>query len=177
MPGLRALSSDARLNSVTHDPLTELYVGHYRSLVRLAALLLDDVAASEDVVQEAYVRLASNRRLPASDKALAYLRQTVVNLSRSAMRHRQVVTRKAPLLVVDERTGTRDAMWDSLVHDELVAALRRLPNRQREVVALRYFLELTEREVADLLGLSAGSVKAYCSRGLDALSEILEAQS
>lgn len=174
MRGLRAVVTAD--DAPSPDLLTELYIGHYTSLVRLAALLLDDVAASEDVVQEAYVRLASNGRLPASDKALAYLRQTVVNLSRSAMRHRQVVERTLPVLAGREQTA-RDRMWDLLVRDEVVAALRMLAPRQREVVVLRYYAELPEREVAELLGISQGSVKAYAARGLDALAERMGAHS
>ena len=77
--------------------LTALYVKHYTTLVRLAALLLDDRGASEEVVQDAYVKMhAAWRRIDDTDRALAYLRQTVVNLARSRMRRRLMVIKHAP---------------------------------------------------------------------------------
>jgi DNA-directed RNA polymerase specialized sigma24 family protein len=76
------------------EALVALYTAHYRSLVRLAALLLHDTAAAEDVVQDAFVAMHSSwRRLRDTDKALAYLRQAVVNRSRSRLRHLKVVER------------------------------------------------------------------------------------
>jgi DNA-directed RNA polymerase specialized sigma24 family protein len=79
------------------DALTALYSEHYHSHVRLAGLLLDDVASCEDVVQEAYIRMHHSwHRLDDRDSALAYLRQIVVNLSRSGLRRRLVALRHAP---------------------------------------------------------------------------------
>jgi DNA-directed RNA polymerase specialized sigma24 family protein len=77
--------------------LTEIYLGEYRSLVRLAVLLLHDVPTAEEVVQEAFIAMHSGwRRLRDTEKALSYLRQAVVNRSRSVLRHRTVVDRNAP---------------------------------------------------------------------------------
>ena len=88
---------DSTITVSDEDLITSLYAQHYRSLIRLAALLLDEVAACEDVVQEAYIRVHNARgRLRDPDKALAYLRQTVVNLSRSTLRRRLVAARHAP---------------------------------------------------------------------------------
>ena len=79
------------------EALIALYTAHYRSLVRMAALLLHDTAAAEDVVQDAFVAMhGSWRRLRDTDKALAYLRQAVVNRARSRLRHLKVVERKTP---------------------------------------------------------------------------------
>src|SRR3954453_7179561 len=79
------------------EALVALYTAHYRSLVRIAALLLHDTAAAEDVVQDAFVAMhASWRRLRDPEKALAYLRQAVVNRARSRLRHLKVVERKPP---------------------------------------------------------------------------------
>jgi DNA-directed RNA polymerase specialized sigma24 family protein len=92
--------SDAVRSAVARDAdaaLTALYSEHYRSLVRLAALLLDDVGLCEEVVQDAYIRVhRAWGRLQDRDKALAYLRQTVVNLARSTLRRRLVALKHAP---------------------------------------------------------------------------------
>ena len=152
--------------------LEQLYAAHWRRLVRLAVLLLRDQGAAEEVVQDAFVAMHGRwRSLRDPDKALAYLRAAVVNRSRSALRHRGVVERYAagqspvtaaadaadePALIGDRRTAVLDA-------------LRALPTRQREVLALRHYLELSEAEIADTLGISRGSVKAHASRGSAAL--------
>jgi RNA polymerase sigma-70 factor (sigma-E family) len=150
---------------------TEVYLANYASLIRLAALLVDGVAACEDVVQEAYVRVAARRPKLADDaKALAYLRQTVVNLSRSSLR-RTVTARKYAERPAAAAAGPDERALDRIEQAAVLQALRRLPRRQREVLALRYYAELSEAEVADALGLSSGSVKAYASRGLDRLAK------
>jgi RNA polymerase sigma-70 factor (sigma-E family) len=164
------------LDRPERDLLNELYVGHYHALVRLAALLLDEVAASEDVVQEAYVRLASSLRLPDGETALAYLRQTVVNVARSAMRRRLVAAKHAPR-AIEDAPGADETAYEHMLRDELVIAVRSLSRRHREVVVLRYFADLTEPQTAHLLGISVGSVKGYCSRALDHLGKILADQS
>jgi RNA polymerase sigma-70 factor (sigma-E family) len=155
------------------EALAQLHRDHYRSLVRLAALLLDDVGASEEVVQDAFVRMHLGwGRLADPERAPAYLRSAVLNGARSQMRHRQVQARhlqavpppgpsaEAGALAVDE-------------HDRVVAALRCLPARQREAVVLRYYLDLSEAEMAAAMGISAGSVKTHVHRGLAALHETL----
>lgn len=156
------------------DALATLYAQHYRSLLRLAALLLDDLAACEDVAQEAFIRVHGARdRLRDPDKALAYLRQTVVNLSRSALRRRLVAMRHAPKPMPDAASAEHDA-YTLVERAEVVAALRRLGRRQREAIVLRYYADLTEAQAADLMGVSIGSVKSYTSRGLTALAAELE---
>lgn len=156
------------------DHLTETYQAHYRSLLRLAALLLDDIASCEDVVQEAFIRVhAARRRVREPEKTLAYLRQTVVNLSRSTLRRRIIGLRLLPKPMPDMASAEEGA-YDALERDELKAALRGLQRRQREVLVLRYYADLTEAQVADALGISIGSVKAYGSRGLVALRALME---
>ena len=154
------------------EALTALYAAHYRSLVRLAALLLDDLPACEDVVQEAYVRVyRSWSRVSDPNKALAYLRQTVVNLSRSALRRRLVAHRLAPR---PERTASEDAAYATVERDALVRALRTLPRREREAVVLRHVADLTEAQAAEVMGCSTGSVKGYTSRALAKLGDRLK---
>ncbi|WP_436788047.1 SigE family RNA polymerase sigma factor [Yinghuangia sp. YIM S10712] len=167
----RAADSDA---GVTVDRLTETYREHYGTLLRLAALLLDDPHSCEDVVQEAFIRVhVARHRLRDPEKTLAYLRQTVVNLSRSTLRRRLMALRLLPRPQAEEPAAEEGA-HNVLERDALVRVLRELPRRQREVIVLRYYADLTEVQVADLLGLSVGSVKAYGSRGLEALRARME---
>jgi RNA polymerase sigma-70 factor (sigma-E family) len=159
------------------DAVTHHYAAHYRSLVRLAALLLRDTAAAEEVVQDAFVAMhAAWRRLADPDKALAYLRRSVVNGSRSALRHRSVVERHPPVPPPHAASAEHGAMV-ALEHAEVMAALRRLPQRQREVLVLRYYADLSEAGIADALDISRGAVKSHASRGMAALRESLEAAS
>ncbi|MCW2814587.1 MAG: Sigma-70, region 4 type 2 [Nocardioides sp.] len=155
-----------------------LYAAHWRQLVRLSVLLVRDLGTAEEVVQDAFVALHGRwGRLREPDRALAYLRQAVVNRSRSVLRHRGVVDRHAarerlpdplpsaevPALVSDRRAAVLDA-------------LRTLTERQREVLALRYYLDLSEADIAETLGISRGAVKSHASRGAAALRALLEGE-
>ncbi|MFD5426927.1 SigE family RNA polymerase sigma factor [Streptomyces sp. NPDC127084] len=153
----------------TVDHLTETYRAHYRSLLGLAALLLDDTASCEDVVQEAFIRVHSARsRVRDPEKTLAYLRQTVVNLSRSALR-RRILGLKLLSKPMPDMASAEEGAYDQLERDALIKAMRGLQRRQREVLVMRYFADMTEAQVAETLGISLGSVKAYGSRGIAAL--------
>ena len=158
------------------EAVTNLYAVHYRSLVRLSALLVRDTALAEEVVQDSFVAMHSAwRRIADPDKALAYLRRTVVNASRSALRHRGVVERKAPAPMPDAASAEHSALI-ALEHAEVIRALSALPERQREVLVLRYYVDLTEADIADTLGISRGAVKSHASRGMSALRTSMEAQ-
>lgn len=163
-------------DAVSSEQVTSTYQQHYTSLLRLAALLLNptsDGANAEDVVQEAFIRVHSGRhRLREPEKLLAYLRQTVVNLSRSTVRRRLLGLRLLPKPAPDVASAEEGA-YATLERDALVRSLRRLQRRQREVLVLRYFADLTESEAARTLGVSVGAVKAYGSRGLVALRELM----
>jgi RNA polymerase sigma-70 factor (sigma-E family) len=154
-----------------------LYESHWRYFVRLAVLLVDDVSSAEDVVQDAFLALhrkAESLRDP--DAALGYLRTSVVNLARSVIRRRQVARKH---LKVAEPEATAGADHDVLLRDEHRAALdavRALPRRQSEVLVLRYWAGLSEREIAEALGISAGSVKSAASRGMATLQQRLGGQ-
>ena len=153
------------------EALEQLYAAHWRSLVRLAALLVRDTGTAEEVVQDAFVAMHRRwRRLRDPDKALAYLRQAVVNGARSTLRHRVVVQRHAHsegarLAVVDGPGSGVDR------RDAVRQGLATLSDRQREVLVLRYYLDLSEAEIADALGISRGAVKSHASRGAAALRE------
>ncbi len=143
-----------------------LYEDHARRLVQLARLFVDHRDAAEDIVQEAFIRLArSLHRINNPDRADAYLRSIVLNLARDhnrrgllSMRH-AMRTRDLDPGGVDETIGIGD-------HSELLGALRRLPRRQRDCVALRYLLDLPVAEIATTLDLSQNSVKTHLKRGL-----------
>ena len=156
------------------EALTVLYAAHYRRLVRLAALLLDDVGTSEEIVQDAYVKMhAAWRRIRDPHAAEAYLRTTVVNLARSRMRHRQVAERHPAKPMPDAASAEHGAL-ELLERQEVIRGLRRLPVRQRECLVLRYYADLSEAQIADAMGISTGAVKSHASRGMAALRAALE---
>lgn len=178
IPSPRAGADDTVMAAgTTVDHLTETYRAHYRSLLGLAALLLDDTASCEDVVQEAFIRVHSARkRVRDPEKTLAYLRQTVVNLSRSALR-RRILGLKLLSKPMPDMASAEEGAYDQLERDSLIKAMKGLQRRQREVLVLRYFADMTEAQVAETLGVSLGSVKAYGSRGIAALRVAMEASA
>lgn len=154
--------------------VTALYSAHYRSLVRLAALLVRDVGTAEEVVQDAFVAMHGGwRRLRDPEKALSYLRQSVVNRSRSVLRHRAVVQKYAPKALPDAPSAENGAITE-LERTAVVEALAKLPTRQREALVLRYYADLSEAEIARTMGISRGAVKSHTSRGMAALRSGLE---
>lgn len=153
-------------------PLAELFNQRYHPMVRLAAWLLGDQAAAEDVVQEAFVRLqTSSTDLDSIESGAAYLRTAVVNLTRSVGRRRAVANRFRP-----ERMTTAPGPEDYLADEDLAAAVASLPRRQRECVVLRYSEDLTVDQIATALGIGPGSVKTHLHRGLASLSNRLGPQ-
>lgn len=157
--------------------LTQLYTLHYQGLVRMAAMLLDDRSTSEEVVQDAYVKMhAAWRRIKEPEAATAYLRTTVINLARSRMRRRQVAQKHAPKPLPDAPSAEVGAL-EVLERDRVVAALHLLPSRQREALVLRYYADLSESQIADAMGISAGAVKSHASRGMAALRAHLQETS
>ena len=155
--------------------LTALYTSHYRQLVRMAALLLHDPGASEEVVQDAYVRMhRSWHRIRDPEAAVGYLRTTVVNLARSRMRRRLVAQKHAPKPMPDAPSAEHGAL-EQLERDRVIRALHRLPPRQRECLVLRYYVDLSEAQIAEAMGISPGAVKSHASRGMAALRASLEA--
>ena len=159
------------------EALTALYTGHYAALVRLAALLVRSSGEAEEIVQDSFVAMHSKwGRLREPDKAVGYLRRTVVNRARSAQRHHRVA---------DKHNVASSQVAASAEHSALAAesravvmdALYRLPTRQREVLVLRYYGDLSEADIAAALGISRGAVKSHASRGIAALHSTLEDQT
>jgi RNA polymerase sigma-70 factor (sigma-E family) len=154
--------------------LHALYNAHWRYLVRLAVLLVDDIPSAEDVVQDAFMALHKRSgALRDPDAALGYLRTSVLNLSRSVLRRRQVARKH---LRVAEPEATASAADHVLLRDEhraTLEAVRGLPRHQREVLVLRYWSGLSEKEIAQTLGISTGAVKSAASRGMATLQKVL----
>jgi RNA polymerase sigma-70 factor (sigma-E family) len=154
--------------------VSELFTAEAPRLVSLARFFVDDRTAAEDLVQEAFIRLARNtHRIRDHDRAAAYLRSIVINLARDHNRRGLVSLRHRPPAVPDEPSA-EDHAAATESRREVIAALRALPVRQRDCVALRYYLELPIDEIAATLGLSANSVKTHLQRGLRSLAAALE---
>ena len=148
----------------------QLYAAHWRQLVRLSVLLVHDQAAAEDVVQDAFVAMHGRwSRLRDPDNALAYLRQAVVNRSRSALRRRRTAEAYVPESRRDVASA-EEGVLEVLENARVMAALGRLPRRQREVLVLRYYADLSEADIAEVLGIAPGTVKSRAARALRALA-------
>jgi RNA polymerase sigma factor (sigma-70 family) len=121
-----------------------------------------------------YTALHQNRhRLREPDAALGYLRATAVNNARSVLRKRQTVRRHLRLARQENAEPADSEVLLAAAHQQVLAAVRQLPPRQREVLALRYWANLSEAEIAQALSISRGAVKSNASRGMDKLGTIL----
>ena len=158
-----------------------LFRERHAELVRLAVLLVGDRPSAEDVVQDVFARLCLRDRLPGGDGSLAYVRAAVLNGCRSALRRRAVARRLGNSSDPLARGGTQEsAEHEALLAEDrrqVLTALAALPSRRREVLVLRYWLGLTEAEIAAVLGISTGTVKSTAARGLAALARKLGEQS
>jgi RNA polymerase sigma-70 factor (sigma-E family) len=171
------VGSAARTQSAVADRYTvvsDLFQMHHRRLVGLASLLVDDRRNAEDLVQEAFAALYRRwHHLRDPEAAVAFLNKAVVNGGRDHLRRKrragaavlQLVPR-SELLASAEHSAVERAE-----HDRLWAAVTGLPMRQRQVLVLRYYLDQSETEIAELLGVSRGSVKKHASRGIAALAQ------
>lgn len=166
---------DGPVRATEQVTIANLYAAHRLPLVRLAIMLVDDQETAEDVVQDVFAKLHRGWRLRDQDRALAYLQRAVVNASRSVLRRRRTarlhVPRREP-----PAGGPESSAILAEEHREVLAALQKLAGRQREVLVLRYWSNLTEAQIAETLGISTGTVKSTASRALDALERILEVQ-
>jgi len=162
--------------------VTVLYEAHWHRLVRLAWLLLRDQLAAEDVVQDAFV--ATHRSWSSirdSGRVVGYLQTAVVNGCRSVQRHSVVVDRQnardAAAADAPGRASHGSAETQAIrsaERDAVLRALRTLPERQREVLVLRYYSDLSEAQIAQALEISPGAVKTHAHRGLTALRRTIE---
>jgi RNA polymerase sigma-70 factor (sigma-E family) len=154
--------------------VSALYQAHSLHLVRLAVLMVGDQSTAEDVVQDAFLGLYRRwSALHSADSAIGYLRSSVLNGCRSIHR----VSYRRAGIILDPPDDADSAEAEAMLgesHREVIAALRRLPVRQREAVVLRYYLDMTEDQVAQAMGVARGTVKSSTSRGLAALARILK---
>jgi RNA polymerase sigma-70 factor (sigma-E family) len=164
---------DATRTGLDVDALVvALYRQEASSLVRLTRLFVDDRNAAEDLVQEAFIRLArSAHRIEDPAKAPAYLRSIVLNLARDHNRRGLVSLRHH--LPADDQAAVEDEITLRDDQQRVIDALRELPHRQRDCLVLRYYDELGIDEIANTLGISRNSVKTHLGRGLDALERRL----
>ncbi|WP_326566099.1 SigE family RNA polymerase sigma factor [Amycolatopsis rhabdoformis] len=163
------------VRTATADELLPVLHAQWTPLVRLATLLVDDPETARDVVQDCYEAVLRLRpEVAGEDHLTAYLRRAVVNRSRSALRRRHTVLRYlAKLRPHTAPPADRDVLTAE-THRELLGALDRLPTRQREVLVLRYYCDLTEADIAHTLGIPAGTVKSTAHRALATLRRRME---
>ncbi|MET1003900.1 MAG: SigE family RNA polymerase sigma factor [Propionibacteriaceae bacterium] len=152
----------------------DLYERHYVHLVRLAVLLTSDVGRAEEIVQDAFVDLVTRwRTIRDPGAASSYLRTCVANRARSHLRHRAVVNRQ-PVSPPSQANSAETEALVQIEHERVLSVLSDLPGRQREVLILRYYGQLSEAEIAEALGISRGAVKTHSSRGLHSLRAAME---
>ncbi len=150
-----------------------LYAAHWRRFVALATSLMGESASAEEVVADAFVTLHRRwDRLADKGSAVAYLRTSVVNGARDVLKHRVVADRRRPL-PDPAPDGPEEHAVRASEHRSVLSALDGLPTRQREVLVLRYQGEMSEQDIADVLGISRGAVKTHAHRGLAALREAM----
>jgi RNA polymerase sigma factor (sigma-70 family) len=185
-------------NSAAEDAVTALYQQHAVGLIRLAIIMLGDRASAEDVVQDAYFALYRNwSRLGDPANALAYTRSVILNRCRNALRDQArrrkhdyaagigtslnlEETQPSPSLASGRWAVTQSAESAVLLTEnsrQMLAAIRKLPDRQREAIVLRFYLDMSEEEAARAMGVSRGTVKSTTSRAVAALGRILKGGS
>jgi RNA polymerase sigma factor (sigma-70 family) len=153
-----------------------LFRERHAELVRLAVLVVGDRPTAEDVVQDVFARLCARSLLPEHD-GLAYVRAAVLNGCRSVLRRRALTRRLAGAGDLDRSDAVPGSAENEVMLAEdrrqVLVALATLPVRRREVLVLRYWLGLSEAEIAAVLGISPGTVKSNAARGLAALARKL----
>jgi len=156
--------------------MSAMFGAHWERLVRLATLLVDDRETAEEVVQDAFAATYDAwSRLRDTQAVLAYLQRSVVNGGRSRLRRRGVARRRVRALHVVDSPSAADVAEGRAETTAIRQAIARLPRRQRQVLVLRYYLDLSEGEIADALRISRGAVKGYAARGLGALESAVAA--
>jgi RNA polymerase sigma-70 factor (sigma-E family) len=154
------------------DDYDEFVRGTSTRLLRTAVLLTGDRGAAEELVQETYERIYVHWRRVRGTTPEAYARKTLTNLVANRWRSRG----RKPEVALDDRhdPAIPDAADGFVVRDQLLAALQALPPRQRAVIVLRYYEDLTEAQTAEVLRCSIGTVKSQASRALDKLRQLTE---
>jgi RNA polymerase sigma-70 factor (sigma-E family) len=179
-PKLMAAQGPARSQDAdAQAAVTALYQVHAVGLIRLAVVMLGDRTAAEDVVQDAFAGLYRRwNHVYDKDRALGYVRTSVLNGCRTRLRARvrdeRLAAASPPTLAA---ASAEQAVLIGEEHAAVLAALRRLPDRQREALVLRYYLDLSETEIAASMGIGRGTVKSTTSRALATLGRLIEGGS
>ena len=173
MEALRSTGTSRPRDVAEELSLDGLFAAHYLRLVRVAWLLVRDTGRAEELVQDAFADLHGRwSRLRTPGDAAGYLHVSVVNRSRSALRHQKVVD-ATPADRVDVEESAEAGALRGFERRRVMDGLARLPGRQREVLVLRYYAELSEAETAHALGISRGAVKSHGSRAIRAMRTAL----
>jgi RNA polymerase sigma-70 factor (sigma-E family) len=163
---------------LTAGTVATLFREHHGELVRLALFMVGDLPTAEDVVQDVYASVHSRwSQIAVLDAVLPYVRAAVLNGCRSVLRRRGIARRAGVLhrasMPDEQRASPESELIVSEDRRQVLAALARLPRRRREVLVLRYYLDLSEAEIAAVLGISPGTVKSTAARALAALARDL----
>lgn len=145
------------------------FAEQFPRLVRVASLLVDSPATAEEIVQEAFIQVL--RRWDRLDHPAAFARTCVVNACRDRLRRRARWRVRVPLIATDDTTSDGPAPEDDR---EVLVVLRALPERQRTVIVLRYYDDLTPTEIAEVLGVSPASIKSLLHRALERFRQELD---
>jgi RNA polymerase sigma-70 factor (sigma-E family) len=175
-PEAFAALSRSVFDKPARNSVADLYAAHALSLTRLAHVMLGDRESAEDVVQDAFCGLYRNwGRLADPSGALPYVRSSVLNGCRSVRRRRALGHRVTMYL---PPTGSAEAaVLSREERQEVLRAVRRLPDRQREALVLRFYLDLPDPEIARVMGIRPGTVRSATHRALKALGHLLESTS
>ncbi len=158
--------------------IASLYARERRALIRLGYLLTGDLAAAEDLVHDAFAGLQSRwGRLAEPERALGYVRVTMINRSRTIHRRAALHRQRAPRTLARDDPPADEAYLRGEEQRRVAELVGRLPRRQRQVVALRYWSGLSEAQIAGALGISSGTVKSTAARALAALARALEEEN
>jgi RNA polymerase sigma factor (sigma-70 family) len=179
--GAGVLLADAALGSVPADAqpdadqaITAIYGTEYRSLVRLAAVLVGDAGIAEEVVQDSFVAMyGAWSRLRDRDKALVYLRRRVINRSRSALQQGMVADGNAPTPKPGIMPSAEHGAITQPERSAVISAVHALSPRQREALMLRFYLDLAERQAASAMGISLGAANYHTAQAKAALLSVL----
>ncbi|MER6812391.1 SigE family RNA polymerase sigma factor [Spirillospora sp. NPDC000708] len=166
-------ASEADDRAAATAALTALFREHQLGLARTALMIVGDRATAEDVVQDAFIDLYRRiDRLTDHDRMLPYARAAVVNKCRTVLRRRRLAFRTGRTHEPPVWSAESAAMLGE-ERREVFLALRRLPRRRREALVLRYYLDLDEREIAEIMGIGVGTVRSTVSRALASLADLL----
>lgn len=172
-PSKRRHRDEAEL--VVATALERLYHEERPGLLRLAVLLTQDIGAAEDVVQDAFLSLRRRwASLADTSRAGGYLRISVINGARSLHRRRAVTRRLLPKLGEPTGPAPDDGLLLAAEHRAVADAVARLPRRQRQVVALRYWSQMSDDDIAAAMGISSGAVRSHASRARARIARQLE---